>query len=98
MQFYQEVNTCALYHTQHGRQSEPDHGGTHSFYWSDERGGGGGDSRTFFPDIKMFGSIFQTQSRSTHRTSPTSDQQIKKVKSPHSAGELTWKKGPHFNE
>ena len=34
--------------------------------------GGGGGTPTLFSDFKIFGSIFQTQSRGTHRTSPTS--------------------------
>ena len=72
----------------HGRQSEPEHGGWHTVLFlsvaslesraSPKKagiggGGGGGGSNPFFSSRPQnFGSVFQTQNRGTHRTSPTS--------------------------
>ena len=59
---------------------------------ADGGGGGGGDSDTFFRP-QHFGSNFQTQSRGTHCTSPTSLTRGGKEERKNSAGELTCKKG-----
>ena len=87
-------------------------GGAHSFFFfrsdasraspkkADERwGGGGGTLDIFLFDLNIFGSIFQTQSRGTHRTSPTSLTSKKKKKLYSSRRRAhTWKIGPHLNE
>ena len=48
-------------------------------YWGGG-GGGGGGTPTLFSDLKILGSIFQTQNRGTHCTSPTSLTSQKKKK------------------
>ena len=68
--------------------------------------GGGGDSDTFFSFLKILGqfsrhgvgvSSYITNLSNLYNKQASKQATTKKVHA-HSAGELTWKKGPHINE